>query len=93
MISNYYFFFQKLSIFGHWNGYKMDEETPYFQVKKIGNLFIGDLNYGVIFGCDTNNYRIIALRGKLGFKIINKENRLIAEVCYLILFYLCNLLQ
>ncbi|XP_004252646.2 protein LURP-one-related 4-like [Solanum lycopersicum] len=71
---------KKLSIFGHWNGYKMDEETPYFQVKKIGNLFIGDLNYGVIFGCDTNNYRIIALRGKLGFKIINKENRLIAEV-------------
>lgn len=63
----------------------MDEEIPFFQVKRNGNLFIGDLNYDVIFGCDTNSYRIIALKGKLGFKIINKENRLIAEVCYLFL--------
>lgn len=75
-----------MTLFGYWNGYKMDEETPYFQVKKIGNLFTGDLNYDIIFGCDTYNYRIIALRGKLGFKIINTENRLIAEVCYFILF-------
>ncbi|XP_055820534.1 protein LURP-one-related 4-like [Solanum dulcamara] len=71
---------KKLSFFGHWNGYKMDEETPCFQVKRNGNLFIGDLNYDVVFGCDTNSYRIFALTGKLGFKIVNKENRIIAEV-------------
>ncbi|XP_059287167.1 protein LURP-one-related 4-like [Lycium ferocissimum] len=75
---------KKSSLFGHWNGYKMDEEIPCFQVRKNGNLLTGDLNYDVIFGCDniadTNSYKIVALPGKLGFKIVNKENRLIAEV-------------
>ncbi|KAJ8560401.1 hypothetical protein K7X08_022261 [Anisodus acutangulus] len=71
---------KKLSLLGHWNGYKMDEEIPCFQVKRIGNLLTGDLNYNVIFGCDTNSYRIVALTGKLGFKIVNEESRLVAEV-------------
>ncbi|MCD9646637.1 hypothetical protein HAX54_036647 [Datura stramonium] len=74
---------KKFSVLGHWNGYKMEEEIPCFQVRKNGNnLLTGDLNYDVIFGScdDTNSYRIVALTGKLGFKIVNKENLLIAEV-------------
>ncbi|XP_009600264.1 protein LURP-one-related 4-like [Nicotiana tomentosiformis] len=74
---------KKFSLCGHWNGYKMDEEIPCFEVRKNGHVLWGELKYDIIFGCDiadSDSYRIVALQGKPGFKIVSTENTLIAEV-------------
>lgn len=74
---------QKLLAFGGWDGYRcsdsynINEEKPWFQVKKCYRLF-GDLGCQVTVGCDK--YSIVRLAGKTAFRIENIDGDIVAEV-------------
>jgi len=85
----YYYFPQKVPVFGHWDGYKWSydgvtsKEIPWFQVKKIHNVLRGyNVNYyNVILGCNSEAscYNIIILATK-SIKIVDQHGGLVAEV-------------
>ncbi|XP_077230750.1 protein LURP-one-related 11-like [Tasmannia lanceolata] len=79
---------KKLRLFGRWEGYKsngskMEQEKPWFKVRKPCRILKGDPPCQVTVGWNKDRpdcYRIEGLAGKSACKIVDKAGRLVAEV-------------
>ncbi|KAA8522388.1 hypothetical protein F0562_013251 [Nyssa sinensis] len=79
---------KKLQVFGCWDGYKwsdsaVNKESPWFQVRKDLNILRKDMSCSVTLGCGKSKascYKMVGLAGKSAFKIIDTDDRIIAEV-------------
>lgn len=95
LIISSFFLVQKLFRFGHWNGYKCNTDPkvknkkPWFQVKNCSDLLKRYNEYHVTVGCDNTEstsgscYKIRGMAGKSDFKILDRDERVVAEVSFL----------
>lgn len=100
----YFFYFQKLRVFGRWNGYGSCGEIkgrPLFQVKRNCDIFSREnviCNFG---SCDENNvgincYKIQQFDRNSSYKVTNSTGQVVAEVSmflsnnFLYYRYICN---
>lgn len=87
----YQLLFQKLRVFGRWNGYKWSSELkgrPWFQVRRSCRFLKRELTCNVGVGCDQSNignsYMLKKSDGKSAFKIVDSTGETVAEVSYIL---------